>query len=91
MLRFVLFRLMQMIFIMTGLSMVVFLIFFATPGIDPAANIAGRGASEEVLAAVRESFGLDRPLPIQYLSMMKRMLIDQDLTSFSNRSYQVLP
>jgi len=91
MLRFVLFRLMQMMFIMTGLSMVVFLIFFATPGIDPAANIAGRGASAEVLAAVRESFGLDRPLPIQYLSMMKRMLIDQDLTSFSNRSYQVLP
>ena len=55
-------RLGQMLFVMFGISVLVFLIFFATPGSDPAARIAGRNASPETLQAVREDFGLDRPL-----------------------------
>ena len=51
---------------MFGISVLVFLIFFATPGSDPAARIAGRNASPETLAAVRKDFGLDRPLPVQW-------------------------
>ena len=58
-------RLGEMLFVMAGISILVFLIFFATPGVDPAARIAGRNASPEVLAAVRHDFGLDRPLAIQ--------------------------
>lgn len=50
-------RLGQMLFVMFGISLLVFLIFFATPGVDPAARIAGRNASPEILAAVRKSFG----------------------------------
>jgi len=69
----------------------VFLIFFATPGADPAARIAGRNASPEVLAAVRHNFGFDRPLPVQYVLMMKRLFITRDLTSFVNRGEQVIP
>ena len=38
-------RLAQMIFVMLGISILVFLIFFATPGSDPASRIAGRNAS----------------------------------------------
>ena len=38
--------------ILFGISVLVFLIFFATPGADPAARLAGRGASPETLAAV---------------------------------------
>jgi peptide/nickel transport system permease protein len=84
-------RLAQMIFVMFGISVIVFLIFFATPGADPAARIAGRNASPEVLAAVRADFGLDRPLPVQYAIMMKRLFITQDLTSFVNRGWKVVP
>jgi peptide/nickel transport system permease protein len=84
-------RFAQMIFVMLGISILVYLIFFATPGADPAARIAGRNASPEVLAAVRASFGLDQPLPIQYALMMKRLFIDQNLTSFVNRGEQVIP
>jgi peptide/nickel transport system permease protein len=84
-------RLGQMIFVMLGISVLVFLIFFATPGSDPAARIAGRNASPETLAAVRQSFGLDQPLPVQYAIMMKRLFITQDITSFVNRGYQVIP
>src|SRR5215475_4415400 len=84
-------RFTQMIFVMLGISVLVFMIFFATPGSDPASRIAGRNASPEVVAAVRASFGLDKPLPVQYVLMMKRLFITQDLTSFVNRGQEVIP
>ena len=84
-------RLGDMVVAMFGISVLVFLIFFAIPGSEPAARIAGRNASPETLAAVRQSFGLDQPMPIQYLTMMKKLFITQDLTSFVNRGYKVVP
>jgi peptide/nickel transport system permease protein len=91
MLGFLIRRVAQMAFVMFGISVLVFLIFFATPGADPAARIAGRNASPETLAAVRADFGFDRPLPVQYAIMMKRLFISQDLTSFVNRGWKVVP
>jgi peptide/nickel transport system permease protein len=76
---------------MVGISAIVFLIFFATPGADPAARIAGRNATPEMLAVVRHDFGFDRPLPVQYALMMKRLFITRDLTSFVNRGDPVIP
>ncbi len=84
-------RLAQMVFVMAGISVLVFLIFFATPGADPAARIAGRNATPELLAAVRHDFGLDRPIPVQYALMMRRLFVTQDLTSFVNRGERVIP
>ncbi len=84
-------RLAQMVFVMFGISVLVFLIFFATPGADPASRIAGRNASPEVLAQVRHEFGLDQPLPVQYALLMKRLFVTRDLTSFVNRGQQVIP
>src|SRR4051794_277991 len=84
-------RVAQMAFVMFGISVLVFLIFFATPGADPAARIAGRNASPDILEAVRKSFGLDQPIYIQYGLMMKRLFITGDLTSFVNRGWKVVP
>ncbi|MFO1133383.1 MAG: ABC transporter permease [Hyphomicrobiales bacterium] len=84
-------RLAQMLFVMFGISVLVFLIFFATPGADPAARIAGRNASPEILEAVRKSFGFDQPIYVQYLTMMKKIFITGDLTSFVNRGWKVVP
>ncbi len=91
MLLTVLRRLLQMLFVMVGISILVFLIFFATPGADPASRIAGKNATPEILAAVRHDFGLDQPLSIQYLLLMKRLFVTGDLTSFVNRGYKVIP
>ena len=91
MLIFGLRRIGSMVFVLVSISILVFLIFFATPGADPSARIAGRNASQETLAQVRESFGLDRPLPVQYGLMMRHLFIDQDLTSFVNRGALVIP
>ena len=84
-------RLVQMVFVMLGISIVVFLIFFATPGADPASRIAGRNAAPETLVAVRHDFGLDRPLPVQYVLMMKKLFVTRDLASFVNRGQEVIP
>ena len=46
MLRFLARRLVSMVFVMFSISVLVFLIFFATPGVDPAARIAGRNADQ---------------------------------------------
>jgi len=88
---FLLRRAASMVFVLVSISILVFLIFFATPGADPAARIAGRNASQETLTQVRQSFGLDRPLPVQYLLMMRHLFIDRDLTSFVNRGALVIP
>jgi peptide/nickel transport system permease protein len=76
---------------MAGISMLVFLIFFATPGADPSSRIAGRNATPEILAQVRHAYGFDQPLYVQYLLLMKRLFITHDLTSFVNRGEEVIP
>jgi peptide/nickel transport system permease protein len=91
MIRFALKRFVSMIFVLFAISVMTFLIFFATPGVDPAARIAGRNADQQTLKAVRHDFGLDRPLPIQYALMMKKLFITRDLTSFVNRGALVVP
>ncbi len=84
-------RLLRSLLVLFGISVLVFLIFFATPGADPAARLAGRGASPETLAAVRAEYGLDRPLPVQYAVLMRRLFITRDLPSFVNRGQLVVP
>ena len=70
-----------MVFVLFSISVLVFLIFFATPGVDPAARIAGRNADQLTLQQVRATLDLDKPLPIRYLSMMNHLFIERDLTS----------
>jgi peptide/nickel transport system permease protein len=84
-------RLLQAAAVLFGISVLVFLIFFATPGADPAARLAGRGASPETLAAIRTEYGLDRPLPVQYVQLMRRLFITRDLQSFVNQGQAVVP
>ena len=91
MFRFVIRRFISMIFVLFSISVLVFLIFFATPGVDPAARIAGRNADQATLEAVRKDFGLDKPWPVQYAVMMKKLFITRDLTSFVNRGAKVVP
>jgi peptide/nickel transport system permease protein len=69
----------------------VFLIFFATPGTDPSSRLAGRNPSPETVAAVKHEFGLDRPLPVRYALMMKRLFISRDLVSYGNQALKVVP
>jgi peptide/nickel transport system permease protein len=89
--RFIVRRFAAALFVLFAISVLVFLIFFATPGVDPAARIAGRNASQATLAQVRHEFGLDSSLPVRYVLMMRHLFIERDLTSYVNRGVKVIP
>jgi peptide/nickel transport system permease protein len=88
---FIIRRLISAVLVLFAISVMVFLIFFATPGVDPAARIAGRSATPQILEQVRAAFGLNRPIPIRYLLMMEHLFIKHDLTSYVNVGDRVLP
>ena len=90
MLTFVVRRLLGLVAVMFVLSILVFLIFFETPGVDPARLMAGRNPSPQTIANIRHEFGLDRPLPVRYALMMKRMFITRDLISYGSHT-KVIP
>jgi peptide/nickel transport system permease protein len=58
-------RLIAVVPVLLGISVVVFVLLRLTPG-DPALIIAGPQASREELELVRRSLGLDQPLPVQF-------------------------
>jgi len=80
-----------MVFVLFAITVLTFLIFFATPGIDPSRQLAGRNPDPATVAAIRHQFGLDRPLPIRYALMMKRLFISRDLVSYGNQALLVVP
>jgi ABC-type dipeptide/oligopeptide/nickel transport system permease component len=58
-------RLLQLIPTLVAVTFLIFLMVRLIPG-DPALLIAGENATPELLAAIRERLGLDRPLTVQY-------------------------
>jgi ABC-type dipeptide/oligopeptide/nickel transport system permease component len=73
MLAFLTGRLLQAIPVLFGVSLAVFLMVHLIPG-DPAALIAGTDATRADVETVRQSLGLDRPLPAQYVSFVGKAL-----------------
>lgn len=67
MLKFTVRRLVQLIPILIGLSILVFVWIRALPG-GPAEALLGERATPEAIERVRELYGLDRPVWQQYLS-----------------------
>ncbi len=84
-------RLAAMAGVLFALSVLVFLIFFAIPGINPARQLAGRNATPQTLAAIKAAFGLNRPLPVQYWRLMDQLFVTRDLQSYTNRGVRVIP
>jgi peptide/nickel transport system permease protein len=88
---FVVRRTVGLLVVLFGITVLTFLIFFATPGVDPARQLAGRNPTPETIAAIKHQFGLDRPLPVQYVLMMDRLFIKRDLVSYGNQALKVVP
>lgn len=63
--RYILQRLLTTIFVVFGITFVVFMIVQLVPG-DPARVILGVAASKENVAALRERLGLNQPVWVQY-------------------------
>ena len=67
--KYILKRLLLMIPILLGISLIVLILIDITPG-DPARIVAGATATPEQYAKVREDLQLDRPFLARYFSVM---------------------
>lgn len=68
-------RLGQIVFVVLGIAIVNFFLLHLAPG-DAAQVIAGESgaATPEYMAGLRKQFGLDQPLPVQFLAYLKNVL-----------------
>ena len=87
---FIVRRVLWLVVVLFAVSVLVFLIFFATPGVDPARQMAGRNPTAETIKNIKHEFGLDRPLPVQYGLMMKHIFVSRDLISYGSHT-KVIP
>src|ERR671924_163963 len=85
MLRFVVRRLLLLVPILLGLSVLVFFWIHALPG-SPAEALLGERATPETVKQIRHAYGLDRPLPTQYARYLDTTFVHHDLgVSISSR------
>ncbi|MEU2425884.1 ABC transporter permease [Streptomyces sp. NPDC007851] len=76
--RYVARRLLQMIPVFIGTTLLIFLMVYALPG-DPVRGLFGdKGGSPQVIAQLRHQYGLDQPILVQYWHYMKSMVLHAD-------------
>lgn len=72
-LLYVLRRLLAMVPVLIGITLIVFFMIQLVPG-DPARTLLGIRATDESVAALHREFGLDQPIWRQYLAFLGRLL-----------------
>ncbi|OYO07291.1 peptide ABC transporter permease [Enemella evansiae] len=73
MLRFVVRRLLLMIPVLLGLSLLLFAWLRALPG-DPASALLGDKATPEAVARINAQYGFDQPIPVQYVTWLGQLI-----------------
>src|SRR3954454_7936293 len=74
MVAFLIRRTFGMIVVLLAVSFVTYLIFFKIPGGDVAGRIAGKQATPQNIADIRQKLGLDQNVFVQWWDMMKQLL-----------------
>jgi peptide/nickel transport system permease protein len=78
-------RLLGLIPVLLGVSIVVFFLVRLIPG-DPAVIMLGEKASAEDVARLREQMGFNRPIPVQYAEYMRQLFHGDLGMSIINRT-----
>ncbi|MCL1948548.1 MAG: ABC transporter permease [Turicibacter sp.] len=83
--KYILKRLLALIPVMLGVSLIIFTMMYFTPG-DPAAMMLGESAPPEQREALREELGLNDPFWIQYGNWLRGIVLEGDIgTSYTTR------
>jgi peptide/nickel transport system permease protein len=83
--RYIIRRLLWAVVLFIAVTVVTYIIFFIIPA-DPARAVAGKNPTPEMILQARHYLGIDKPVYIQYLRFLDRLVIHQDLgRSFANR------
>ena len=81
--RFIIKRLASMVLVLFAVSVITFLIFNVIPNGDPAVRMAGKQPTETQVQAIREEWGFDEPIYVQYATTMKLLFTGQMVSYFS--------
>ena len=73
MVKYIIKRLLWLIPIVLGVTLIVMVLLEFTPG-DPARQLLGNFATEEEIVAMREQMGLNRPVLVRYFEYLKGIL-----------------
>src|SRR5438105_6907582 len=84
MLRYVVRRLLLLVPILLGVSILIFFWIRARPG-NPATALLGERSTPELVKQYKQRYGLDRPIPVQYWDYVKNTLKGDLGTSISTR------
>jgi len=85
MLRFLFRRILMMIPVLLGVSLVVFIMSYFTPG-DPAVMILGDMATQEDIEMMHKELKLDEPFVVQYVNYVKNIVTKGDFgTSYTTK------
>jgi len=74
-LRYIVRRVLWAILVLFIVVFLTYMIFFLLPSGDPAVRLAGKNQSPQILAQVRQQFGLDHPWYVQYLLFLKHAFL----------------
>jgi peptide/nickel transport system permease protein len=77
-LAFIVRRLLWSVLLLLVVSFITFVVFTVMPSADPALLRAGRNPSPEVVQAIRENLGLDKPWPVQYAIYVRDLVVHFD-------------
>lgn len=72
-----------MVAVLFAISVITFAIFNVIPNGDPAYRLAGKSPTPQTLAAIRRTWGFDKPVPIQYVKTIQKVFTGT-LVSYSN-------
>jgi len=84
MLRFVARRLLLLVPILLGVSILLFLWIRALPG-GPAESLLGERATPEAVEQIERIYGLDRPIYVQYVKYLEKLVTGDLGTSIASR------
>ena len=73
--RYIVRRLLWVVVVLLVVTSITYVVFFVMPSTDPAVTFAGKNPTEEQIAEVRHQFGLDKPVPVQYLTFIKNVFL----------------
>jgi peptide/nickel transport system permease protein len=83
--RYIVRRLLWAVALFVAVTAITYVIFFMIPA-DPAAQACGQRATPACVQSARTFFGLDKPIYVQYVRFLDRLVVHQDLGhSFTNR------
>ena len=85
MLRYILFRILQVIPVLLGTTFLIYFMVFAMPGDPIVAMFGDKTPNPAVLEKLRAQYNLDQPFIVQYLLYLKGMFVGDFGTSFSGQ------